>query len=124
MLLILVVGYPQKISYRRDSTLIFTERGPSLNPLTFEVRHSGNLRGRVIYATQKVDPDTGLPFDTAEAELGESDLLELVNETYQSGFEPSCEAPTGSDHAGHRRECPQQACPLRSASQEGRSAGS
>ena len=27
---------------------------------TFEVRHSGNLRGRVIYATQKVDPDTGL----------------------------------------------------------------
>ena len=36
----------------------------------------------------------------ADAELGEGDVLNAVSDAWQGDFVPTCEAPTGGDHAG------------------------
>ena len=43
---------------------------------------------------------SGEALDTEDAELGEGALLDAVNASFQIGFAPACEAPTGGDHSG------------------------
>ena len=43
---------------------------------------------------------SGEALDTEDAELGEGVLLDAVSASFQIGFAPTCEAPTGDDHSG------------------------